>query len=408
MFSIFKKKENKNYTTGAMPSKPDVRNIKLSRVTNVVYNYPSKKWADTTMIPILNQKSLGSCVGHAHARNDMFQNYIETKEIKNLSPRYLYALSKKVDGYAGQGTFPEVTLKINRDKGCATEDTVINNCDLSHKEYINVVETDAVIKDAIPYKSGGYVQVNEGQVVTEDELKAAFDKYGPFPITISVGNYDTNIKRGNYGYHRVMLVGYGYNSLRISNGKVKPSGSNRHRFFFANSWGENWGVGGFGYFDFSKQDVIDCFIQMDIPNEIIKEAKLGPKVVITREASSAKETLGTLVATYGDKKFTCKTLELPDLGNKVNISSIPKGQYVCTKALYKNRYYAYYVKNVPGRTGIFIHIGNYFSDIKGCILVGKSHIDINRDGVKDVNYSTDTLKALMNFFNGQDFTLIIK
>ena len=50
--------------------------------------------------------------------------------------------------------------------------------------------------------------------------------------------------------------------------------------------------------------------------------------------------------------------------------------------------------DVPDRNYILIHAGNYYSDIRGCILVGMDHLDINKDGFKDVTYSKDTLKKL--------------
>lgn len=401
-------KKNIKYPTGALKSRPDVRNIKLSRIAKISYDYPSKKWIDTTMIPTFNQKNIGACVGMAHGFNDIFQNYIETGEQVRLSPRYLYSMAKKVDGYSGEGTFPEVVLKINKEKGCATENTVPNNCDLSHSEFIKIEETKAIAKDAYPYRSGGYVQVNEGSSVTEEELKNALDKYGIFPITISVGNYDTNIKKGSDGYHRVLLCGYGYDKLKKKDGVAHPSGTNKHRFFFKNSWGDDWGVQGYGWFDFKKQEISDCFIQTDIPNEILEEAKQGAKVVITREITNSKETLGSLVASYGGKTFKCKTLELPWLNNKVNVSCIPTGQYVC-KWVWSIKYNAYVFKilDVPGRTNILGHIGNFFSDILGCILLGEKHVDINYDGIKDVTNSRVTLKRLYDFFGGVDFTLVI-
>ena len=54
------------------------------------------------------------------------------------------------------------------------------------------------------------------------------------------------------------------------------------------------------------------------------------------------------------------------------------------------------VTGVPGRTLIRIHTGNYTSQIQGCILVGDSIKDINRDGILDVTNSKNTFNALMD------------
>jgi len=67
------------------------------------------------------------------------------------------------------------------------------------------------------------------------------------------------------------------------------------------------------------------------------------------------------------------TLELPWLDNKRNVSCIPDGEYK-TEFLEKSasgRYEnVYWVKDVPGRSQILIHAGNFTKDTHGCILIG--------------------------------------
>ena len=132
------------------------------------------------------------------------------------------------------------------------------------------------------------------------------------------------------------------------------------------------------------------------------------KVVIT-SVSNDDETLGTLqvLDDSGKQVYICKTLELPNKNNAPDISCIPRNkEYQCTKvgATEKIPYPHITVGNVPNRKGICIHIGNYAgsknpstgkSDILGCILVGKSHQDINKDGIEDITTSTQTFKELM-------------
>lgn len=121
------------------------------------------------------------------------------------------------------------------------------------------------------------------------------------------------------------------------------------------------------------------------------------KAVLTRQPSSDKQTLGELVLFDGDKKiFSCKTLELPWKDNKRQVSCIPKGEYEVVfrdKGKFRRHYH---VKNVPGRTWILIHTGNYHSQILGCILVGNAFSDINADGYLDVINSRKTLDALLS------------
>jgi len=76
------------------------------------------------------------------------------------------------------------------------------------------------------------------------------------------------------------------------------------------------------------------------------------------------------------------TLELPYRNNQSLISSIPAGEYDATikfeggSGPYANEGYRITLLNVPKRSGIQIHIGNYPTQIEGCILVGtKVHPD---------------------------------
>ena len=48
-----------------------------------------------------------------------------------------------------------------------------------------------------------------------------------------------------------------------------------------------------------------------------------------------------------------------------------------------------------GRSLILIHIGNYYTQTNGCVLVGKAIADINDDGNMDVTNSKDTLQKLL-------------
>lgn len=105
-------------------------------------------------------------------------------------------------------------------------------------------------------------------------------------------------------------------------------------------------------------------------------------------------TLGVL--TVEGEDFRCFTLELPDKGNKSNISCIPSGTYEYFKRVSPSNGNVIELKNVVNRSNVQIHVGNYTSDILGCILVGKTIADINNDGIPDVTSSGDTMKRLLS------------
>lgn len=128
---------------------------------------------------------------------------------------------------------------------------------------------------------------------------------------------------------------------------------------------------------------------------------------LKRTDETAEQTLGILRVMDGDNElFSCKTLELPYRDNKRNISAIKAGEYKVKKR-YSSKYkHHFHVLNVPNRSMILIHWGNYVTQTKGCILVGKEHRDINGDNRKDVTSSKLTLKKL-NDLLPDEFTIKI-
>lgn len=121
-------------------------------------------------------------------------------------------------------------------------------------------------------------------------------------------------------------------------------------------------------------------------------------LTLFRQNYSEKQITGTLLVQdeAGDVQFQCKTLELPWKENKRNISCIPEGVYTVGKRFSQKYGWHFHVKDVPGRSYILIHPGNYHFQIRGCILVGDNLIDINGDGSKDVTNSQNTVDHLLS------------
>ncbi|MEP0938203.1 MAG: DUF5675 family protein [Ekhidna sp.] len=69
-----------------------------------------------------------------------------------------------------------------------------------------------------------------------------------------------------------------------------------------------------------------------------------------------------------DAELICKTIELPWLENRRNVSCIPEGIYSLTKRNTKTRGDHLIVNDVPGRSGILLHpANNALKELKGCI-----------------------------------------
>jgi hypothetical protein len=102
-------------------------------------------------------------------------------------------------------------------------------------------------------------------------------------------------------------------------------------------------------------------------------------------------TIGML--SCGD--FKCFTLELPWRDNETNISCIPAGEYNYAFRSSARNGWVLELKNVPDRTNVQMHSGNFMRNTKGCILVGDSIKHFHRKGKPDVSNSHKTMTRLI-------------
>jgi len=121
------------------------------------------------------------------------------------------------------------------------------------------------------------------------------------------------------------------------------------------------------------------------------------KICVERIETDENQTLGKLYAykPNGELVFHCLTMELPWKQNRRRVSCIPEGTYPANLHTSPKFGPSIWVKNVPSRSEILIHKGNYHRDTLGCILPGAQFIDIDGDGYKDVTSSSKTTKKLI-------------
>lgn len=134
------------------------------------------------------------------------------------------------------------------------------------------------------------------------------------------------------------------------------------------------------------------------------------KLILKRTASTDEGTFGFLELPSGKMLHT---LELPDYNNKPRVSCIPTGVYQC-KIVNSPKFGAVYgVQDVPNRSAILIHAGNYGGDvskgfktnIQGCILLGKQRGNLG--GQQAVLNSKVALAEFMREMDGKPFELEI-
>lgn len=135
-----------------------------------------------------------------------------------------------------------------------------------------------------------------------------------------------------------------------------------------------------------------------------------PSVTMYRTMRSDQGTRGQLFSNNG---FACHSLELPWRNNQRNISCIPPGEYLTEIRLSQKFGKVYHLKDVPDRTYILIHSGNWAGDISkgfnthvnGCILLGqKSGILANQWAVLN---SRVNIRRFMDHMDDKPFVLRI-
>ena len=112
---------------------------------------------------------------------------------------------------------------------------------------------------------------------------------------------------------------------------------------------------------------------------------------LVRYDQDTKQTLGRLMFNRENLGFT---MELPWLNNTKRISCIPDGDYTVIKHNSPRFGASFWVQDVPDRSEILIHYGNYNRDTLGCILPGAWVKDIDGDGNKDVTSSRAKMREI--------------
>jgi len=128
------------------------------------------------------------------------------------------------------------------------------------------------------------------------------------------------------------------------------------------------------------------------------------RTLFLRRISMSKH--GTFGVLIGEGFPMLSTLEPPDKGNEENVSCIPEGHYVC-KRDDTGRYKYFQVTDVPNRTDIEFHEGNWVRNTKGCILLGQRFAQLSDKPY--ISSSRLACKDFMDALEGEDtFALIIQ
>jgi hypothetical protein len=242
------------FKLGCLKDYQDPRDIPMALLLPVVKLPPRLDYAPE-MSPVRDQGEEGTCV--AFAGTVGVKEYFDGKEYKKyvpLSPRYVYANCKKLDGIPeSEGTYPRVAMKVLFKKGACLESS------WPYKPY----QTDKPKKNAdtqaLKYRIKAYARLKNVK-----EMKKSLIVNGPFlggMLVFSDWLSEKTARDGKVpmprkneeelGGHAVCVCGY--------NDKTGL-------FKFKNSWGKAWGDGGYGYlkYDYVGRYCLDAWSATDL------------------------------------------------------------------------------------------------------------------------------------------------
>lgn len=132
------------------------------------------------------------------------------------------------------------------------------------------------------------------------------------------------------------------------------------------------------------------------------------KAFLLRLQEDEKQTLSEIIFYDNDvnRVLEVKALELPNRDNQRGISRVKADTYTCVLRYSEKYGWHYHLQDVKGRTLILIHFGNYYTNTRGCILIGNNFTDINKDGYRDVTSSKKTMNKLLKIMP-KEFKLTI-
>jgi hypothetical protein len=204
---------------------------------------PASKDLRSTWWKVADQGSTGSCVGWASADSVLRWHFVRTGRISRtepLSPRFVWMASKETDQLItrpttfieSEGTSLKSALDIARKFGVVRDSVLPFASGSLYPGDASTFYAIAAQLKLLAYFNLGTNLTNwrtwlatKGPILTRLSVDQTWDR-----ATANAGNLDEYKQETARGGHAVALVGY------------RPG-----RFIVRNSWGADWGHGGFAY-----------------------------------------------------------------------------------------------------------------------------------------------------------------
>ena len=236
---------------GCLKDKFDQRDYLMRAYLPVVKLPKQIDWA-AKMSPVRDQGDEGICVGFSTASGmKEYQELLDYEKLVILSPRFVYAACKKIDGAPeAEGTTIRAAMRALKAKGVCQEKF------WPYQAHQKDKAKPGASQDAKRFRITSYARI-----LNLNELRLSLAAKGPCVIGIEVFEGIMKTKTGvvpmppgsqtSIGGHAVCIVGYDDQKKLIK---------------FKNSWSDRWGQGGYGFLHYSyiERYMMDAWSAVDV------------------------------------------------------------------------------------------------------------------------------------------------
>lgn len=316
---------------GAILGPQDPRNHDLASYVPIAeVGLPVSYYPNLDGIPHWMQNRLGACVGHASGKSKQVSVFHENGTIAPLSARFIYAMCKALEGThqpegdfsqfapTTEGTYPELAAKVLQKIGVATEATVPNNTLLDHETYVYQRNRANIPgqSEAAAFKISNYsfAPITEAGIKTAIQF-AGENKGGVFML-VALDKAWWTAKDGatSWSARDILPLRAPIDQATMGGHEVYPyafdeiDGRTIIRVF--NSWSDQWGDGGNGYFflDEYLPHIVQVISVVDLPSNYQADAWRYTFTRALKLGMSGSDVVALQHALRIDGEFTYPTL----------------------------------------------------------------------------------------------------
>lgn len=256
--------------TGFLKSPKDPRDFTIKKVKGLLGAeptiFPQTYFTDISSVPVLFQGKQSSCIGHATASGMMALD--GGKYSYDYSPRFIYALCKRDDGYPNaDGTFYKQAMAEGKNNGICDNAQFPNDINLPFPQYKDASLIPQQAFDTAKQRTiKSYVKLNN---LSFEGIKAAIYESKIVLLGVEIG-----IEFYTPSWQAKDVLPLRSPQKIVSGHALLCYGYDENYIYFRNSFGPSWGDNGNGYFcpDYLPF-CVEGWVFMDLAPDVIENLK---------------------------------------------------------------------------------------------------------------------------------------